>query len=63
MGQDHSLQGELKRVTEAAINQGIENIQPGETRTLDLSAESIYVHIPVGVNLVSVTVQRPEDTK
>ena len=56
---DHSLQAEMERVAKAAIAQGIETIQPGETRTLDLSAESIYVHIPVGVNILSVTVQRP----
>jgi len=60
---DHSLGAELKRVAEAAIAQGIETIQPGETRTLDLSAESIYAHIPVGVNILSITVQRPEAKK
>lgn len=59
MGQDHSAQAELKRVTEAAIKQGINDIKPGETKTLDLSAESIYIHIPLGVNILSVTVQRP----
>lgn len=60
MGQDHSPQAELERVVKAAIAQGIESIQPGETRTLDLSDESIYVHIPVGVDLIGITVRRPE---
>lgn len=59
MGQDHSAQAEFKRVTEAAIKQGINDIKPGETKELDLSAESVYVHIPVGVNIMKVTVQRP----
>jgi hypothetical protein len=63
MGQDHTLGAELKRVAEAAIAQGIETIQPGETRTLDLSAESIYVHIPIGCDILSITVKRPEAKK
>lgn len=58
---DHSIQGELKRVAEKAIEQGIEDIQPGETKTLKFTVEdSIYVHIPVGVNILGITVQRPE---
>lgn len=57
---DHTLQAELERIGKAGIEQGIENIQPGETRALDLSAESIYIHVAgVGVNVLSVIVERP----
>lgn len=60
MGQDHSLPAELKRFAEAAIKQGILNLQPGETLDIDLSDQSEYVHAgPMGVNVLMVRVQRP----
>lgn len=56
---DHSAEAEIKRAAKAAIEQGILNIQPGEPFTLDLSKESIYLHLGHGVNILSMVVQRP----
>ncbi len=60
MGQDHSGPAELKRFAEEAIKQGILNLQPGDILDIDLSQVSEYVHAgPMGVNILSVKVQRP----
>lgn len=64
---DHSLQGELERAMKAAgLAPGMSDsdMKPGDTITVDTSAESLYVHIPtpggiVGRNIVSITFQRP----
>lgn len=68
MGKDHSLQAEFERVGLVSVI-ALAGIQPGEMREMDLTEQSIYVHLPtvdangnpetVGVNLTKVTVQRP----
>lgn len=65
---DHTPQGELAAVGKISLT-ALADIQPGEERTFDIPASVAYVHLPylkggipdqVGVDIIRVTVKRPE---